>query len=383
MGTENFYKELPGFSKFSGIVEEKHFHRVPSDWKVIITDVKGSTLAIEAGRYKDVNVIGAAAIACVQNLVGESEVPFVFGGDGATFVVPPLFFDRAIEELLGLKELAKESYGFHLRVGAMEISEIEAEGAEVQVARFERVSGKAVAILRGGGVTVAEDKIKNNPDEYEISRKATKVVDLAGLSCRWRPIPSQNGKILSLLVIARPGKDGVYGKVLDALDEIYGGDMETANPIALSQMHYRSLRECLRDERRHHSNWLSKDYFVRAIEIMYAVAVFKMKMPALFFDAKKYVRTIPQHSDYRKFDDALRMIIDCSVEQVGKIRSLLSDMHQRGELFYGIHESDSSLMTCYVQGVDEGKHIHFVDGGDGGYAMAAKGMKEQMALAAN
>lgn len=382
MGTENFYKELQGFSKFSGIVEAQHFHRVPSDWKVVITDVQGSTLAIEAGRYKDVNVVGAAAIACVQNIAPEGEIPFVFGGDGATFIVPPQFFESVIDELLALKALAKDSYDFHLRVGAVEISEIEGEGAEVQIARFERESGSAVAILRGGGVTVAEEKIKKNSEGYEFARPSTKTVDLGGLSCRWQPIPSQKGRVLSLLVIARPGKSEVYREVLDRLDAIYDGDMETANPIALSQMQYRSLGECLRDERRYHESWFSPGYFLRAVGIFYSIAVFKMKVPAVFFDAKKYVRTIPAHSDYRKFDDALRMIVDCSDMQVVEIRSLLSRMYEQGDLFFGIHESETSLMTCFVPGVSDGKHIHFVDGGDGGYTMAAKGLKEQIALAA-
>ena len=35
-------------------------------------------------------------------------------------------------------------------------------------------------------------------------------------------------------------------------------------------------------------------------------------------------------------------------------------------------------MTCYVNTVQPGDHIHFIDGDDGGYAMAAKEMKAQM-----
>ena len=33
-----------------------------------------------------------------------------------------------------------------------------------------------------------------------------------------------------------------------------------------------------------------------------------------------------------------------------------------------IHRSQSTLMTCLVEDVGLGKHIHFVDGDDGGYA---------------
>jgi len=35
-------------------------------------------------------------------------------------------------------------------------------------------------------------------------------------------------------------------------------------------------------------------------------------------------------------------------------------------------------MTCYFHGPEDGQHIHFIDGGDGGYAMAAKQLKAQL-----
>ena len=100
----------------------------------------------------------------------------------------------------------------------------------------------------------------------------------------------------------------------------------------------------------------------------------------MVFDPKKYTATIPHHSDYRKFDDALRMIIDCSITQVEEIRRFLEDQYQQGKLFYGLHLSDESLMTCYVQSVEATDHIHFIDGGNGGYAAASKQLKHQLAL---
>jgi hypothetical protein len=34
-------------------------------------------------------------------------------------------------------------------------------------------------------------------------------------------------------------------------------------------------------------------------------------------------------------------------------------------------------MTCFVSGFGDGQHIHFIDGDDGGYAIAAKALKER------
>ena len=89
--------------------------------------------------------------------------------------------------------------------------------------------------------------------------------------------------------------------------------------------------------------------------------------------AKKmgYVKDLMiRYSDYRKFDDALRMVLDCSPDQVEVLRQSLED--QKKFLYYGMHTSETSLMTCLASG------IHFIDGSDGGYALAAKQLKAQM-----
>jgi len=84
------------------------------------------------------------------------------------------------------------------------------------------------------------------------------------------------------------------------------------------------------------------------------------------------------HADYRKFDDMLRMVIDCSAEESKRIHGFLEEMHCRGELDYGLHGSETSLITCFVDTVKDGGHMHFVDGGQGGYALAAQAMKARM-----
>lgn len=46
---------------------------------------------------------------------------------------------------------------------------------------------------------------------------------------------------------------------------------------------------------------------------------------------------------------------------------------------YGLHQSDSALMTCSLFSLEESEHIHFIDGSDGGYALAARQLKQQLA----
>src|SRR4051812_35454244 len=97
----SFYHEIPPFSRFDELTDSRHFRPVPDDWFVVLTDVKGSTQAIESGRYKEVNRVGAAAIVCAQKGMGGQDFPFVFGGDGATFLVPPEKVGAVCAELAG------------------------------------------------------------------------------------------------------------------------------------------------------------------------------------------------------------------------------------------------------------------------------------------
>jgi hypothetical protein len=82
------------------------------------------------------------------------------------------------------------------------------------------------------------------------------------------------------------------------------------------------------------------------------------------------------NTDFQKFDDMLRMIREVSREEKDELLKLLEKHRQAGQLYYGTHFSPQALMTCLVFSFDH--HIHFVDGGDGGYALAAKQLKAQM-----
>lgn len=82
-------------------------------------------------------------------------------------------------------------------------------------------------------------------------------------------------------------------------------------------------------------------------------------------------------SDYQKFDDTLRMVISGELAQREQLIQYLEKQYEAGHLLYGFHVSDRALMTCLVY-ESEGRHIAFVDGADGGYALAAKVLKEKL-----
>lgn len=84
-----------------------------------------------------------------------------------------------------------------------------------------------------------------------------------------------------------------------------------------------------------------------------------------------------ESTDYKKFDDILRMVIAGNSEQRQQLTNYLETQYQKGKLVYGLHNSDRAIVTCLVF-QRNGRQVHFVDGADGGYALAAKAMKKRM-----
>jgi hypothetical protein len=93
------------------------------------------------------------------------------------------------------------------------------------------------------------------------------------------------------------------------------------------------------------------------------------------FNAELYKRDVADNSDFRKFDDGLKMTIDVDNATLEKIDKRLMEAEKAGICLYGLHRQSSALMTCIVATPLQRDHIHFVDGAAGGYAMAAANLK--------
>ena len=67
-------------------------------------------------------------------------------------------------------------------------------------------------------------------------------------------------------------------------------------------------------------------------------------------------------------------------EAVRGLEAVLARMHREGRIFHGMFVSDRSIMTCAMHAGSQ-REVHFIDAADGGYALAAKKLKEQVAAA--
>jgi len=384
--SERFYCELPERAEFADVVDAHNHARVPSTWHVVITDVRGSTRAIEAGRYRDVNALGVASIVGVLNAIGGLDIPYVFGGDGATLLVPGSRLAAVEKALRGIKELGQEAFDLGLRCGIVPICRLEAEGHLVRVLRYRASEHTRLAVLSGSGLGVAEKWLKDPllSQEFEVQAEGEQTRDFEGFECRWRPVPALRGKMVSLLVSALGTDESerakTYQAVLANLEQHVA--MSAARPLKLQALRFKGLFDDFSIEGRIRAGNATEEKVALAVaearkKTLIARALGFLNREAGGYEPKRYKAELVENSDYRKFDETLRIVLDLTDEERTALRRFLDEERKAGRLVYGIHESSSALMTCLVRSY-QGDHVHFVDGSDGGYALAAKELKLQL-----
>ncbi len=380
--TENFYADISSFDNFSQVANIDNYKIAPGDWFVIIADIQGSTRAIGEGRYKEVNMIGAACINAVLNISAQGEIPYVFGGDGATLLTPPNRVDACKKTLLAVRNLAETKFNLLLRVGIVPVASINASGRHrVMVAKYQLSPGNVLATFSGGGIELAERWIKSSPDYLIEDSDVDKSPDLSGLSCRWEPLASENGVMLSVLIQAVADQESVksriYTSLIDALGEIAVAAGNQGKPMSDKNMKFRWPPRGLGAEidatvgERNRLFWALRLYLYS----LFQWYLDRYDLTVGGYRGRQYRVELRSNTDYRRFDETMRILLDCSQVQADEIDKMLALRAERGELVYGLHRADSALMTCLVFNLEKGEHIHFVDGNDGGFTSAAKNMK--------
>lgn len=390
MNSETFYSELPLLDNFIKIADLANFVDVPDDWYIVVTDIRGSTKAIEAGKYKEVNLLGACSIAAVLNVAGKTEIPFVFGGDGASLLICPSLLPAAKIALLATKQMAKTEFNMDLRVGAVPVKVVVAANFPVKIAKFKVSENYSQAVFSGGGLTRAAELIKDQVAGkiYKFKNKKNGVsptADFSGLECRWQDIPSKYGEIVTLLVMVREdfGQQSheFYRKIIKKIEYIYGKE-NSLNPIdsenlKLTLNSAKLIKETL--VRASNASWLDRQMYLSKIQLETALGslLMNLKVKTEELDWGVYKDIAIAATDYRKFDDMLRMVISGNEWRRKKLTRYLERNYREGKLVYGLHVADRALMTCLVF-ERNGQQVHFIDGADGGYALAAKDMKQRM-----
>jgi hypothetical protein len=383
---EVFFSELPECSRFEEVVHAGAYTDAPGSWYVVMSDVRGSTVAIEAGRYREVNALGVATIIAVCNALPDLEVPFVFGGDGATVLVPGSRLEAVSQALRGVRAIAVDAFDMELRIAAVSVAELAEAGYPVRVRRFRLSEHIALGMFAGEGIAVAERWVKHpeTAERYAITPGEVRS-DLEGFECRWQPMKSQRGEVVSLLVVALGDdvakKERTYTQVMAELQVLLDG--RDACPVSRHNLRLSGPLSDFSIEARLKTGDREGKTVTRARDdirkrTLIGRVLAATRQEAGGFDGRGYMQEFIRNSDFRKFDETLRMVLDLTPVESQTLEDWLAARHSEGLLAYGLHRSDSAIATCMVKAY-KGDHVHFIDGAGGGYAMAAKSLKAQLA----
>jgi len=387
--TVNAYSQIPPIPGFQQIFDSQYYYHPPGSWYLVMTDIVDSTPAIREGRYKEVNTAGSLAAMAISNLTNNMDFPFLFGGDGMTYLIPEAWLQGVKEVLIDTRDLVKKSFNLELRLGYIRIDRLKELGGTIQVARLPLSEAYSQAIISGDGIDLAEQLIKedreDNPYRIGLDEPLPGEADFSGFTCRWQDIPSNKGETLSLIIKGRGETSAQRGvvlqEVLKKIEEVFGEE-EEYHPLSRDNQRMGFLqgkREALvfaggKKNLRYRIHlliiWIEM-VLTRLLEIFH--------IP--FKRGKKNISRVRQdnivNSDFRKFDGTLKMVISCTRNQRISFERYLSKARKKGLLFYGLHKTNRALITCLIQ-FNSGQEVHFIDGADGGYALAAKALKEQI-----
>jgi hypothetical protein len=379
-GSDTFYGGIAVFRGFGSLMDPALYAPLPDDWSIGIADVVESTKAIAERRYKAVNMAGAAVIAAITNALEGREFPFVFGGDGASFAVSPHDLEHAREALAATAAWVKDDLDLVLRIALVPVSSVRAQGLDVRVARFAPSPNLSYAMFSGGGLGWAEVAMKRGEFAVAPATRGTQP-NLTGLSCRFEEMPSIRGLILSVLVVPAAGAEpGAFRKLIEDVIALVEGSPDAGRPVPSDGPEIRWPPKGLDFEARANRGGpllMRRAAVLGRTLVAYLIMRFGIRVGG--FVPQTYVRQVVENSDFRKYDDGLRMILDCTAELERTLSQRLAAAASRGIVRYGLHRQDAAMMTCFTPSARRSDHVHFIDGARGGYASAATALKASSA----
>ncbi|WP_036257689.1 DUF3095 domain-containing protein [Methylocapsa aurea] len=373
-----FYASIPVFDGFGSVMEPALYKPLPDSWTIGAADVVQSTKAIAENHYKAVNMAGAAVIAAVKNALEGRDFPYVFGGDGASFATPPKDLARVRDALAATAAWVRDELGLIMRIALAPVARLRAHGVDVRVARFAPSPNVSYAMFSGGGLEWVDAAMKRGRFAVQPASPGVRP-DLTGLSCRFEEMPAARGLILSLVIVPAGGADpDAFRAAIEDIVAIVARTPDMSRPIppggpwmrwpsAGSELEARATRNARLPLFARHGAVLARTLLYYLV-LRYGIRVGR-------FTPATYMRQVIENSDFRKFADGLRMILDCAPELAEAIERRLQVAASAGTVYYGLHRQDAAVMTCYTPSPADSDHLHFIDGARGGYAAAAAALK--------
>jgi len=378
--TTLFYSSLPIHTQSVNqvLADASLFHEVPEDWHIVLTDIKNSTAAVRAGQHQLVNLIAAGSIIAALNICRNSEIniPFFFGGDGATLLVPPSVLEQTTKALYEHSRNAFNNFNLQLRVGEMPVAEVYRNKYKLNIAKVRIRKPFSIPVLKGNGLVFAEDVIKAKDSMPVFDENYLGILNLEGMECRWDRIkpPEDLNEVVSLLVTTKSSKNQakIYKKVLDYIDEIYGPQTKR-EPITIHRLKLKASLIMIAIEGKTKMGKLDLWYLFKN----WLFTLFGKLYIRFYQKGEHYLQQLVQLSDTLVMDGRINTVMSGTPQQRKKLMKALDKMEAKGDIIYGLSVSEESVISCYVRNRDD-QHIHFVDGAEGGYTRAAKVLKKKL-----
>ncbi|WP_240642381.1 DUF3095 family protein [Nonlabens xiamenensis] len=378
--TDSFYSNLPLRSGpiYDVMARPELYHKVPGDWYIIVTDVENSTIAVEQGKQQMIHLAATGSIVACLNIARDAgiDIPFFFGGDGATLLVPDSLRLACLSALQLHQQRCSSSFGFHLRVGARNVGDIRVQTGVLELLKFKRNNLHTMPIVIGDALHIAEKQIKNN-DENNLDTAAMNYnLNLEGMECKWDKIrpPKNQNEVLSLIIYATfvSQQFEVYADVLQKIEEIYGDDHKR-HPVTPKRLKMVHRINRIKDE--------VKMKYAKVTGLELSRSWLRSIMGRIYLKSTRkgqdYVRDMIQLTETLLIDGAINTVITGTIKQRESLIAYLDQLESQDQIKYGFYSSKTSVLSCYVTALDD-YHIHFLDGEDGGYTQAARVLKKKL-----
>ncbi|NBX17899.1 MAG: DUF3095 family protein [Proteobacteria bacterium] len=356
---------------------------IPETSHVVVADVRGSTKLISDGKQRDVNLVGAACIAAIRNVFPKGKVPYVFGGDGATFLVEKEDLENCLDALSRVQHMAMRNLKISLRVGSISVAELRQNKTEVRCGQLPAGSHEVLYYFRGDGISLADTLVKQRDRHTGDSvERGNEVAPIEGLSCRLLPFESQRGSVVSFVIepkVVMSEQDSLFELILAKLAN--GGDIGRYCPVQAGKVRHKWLAPAWTIEallNRPDSRFGTKikfllEYLKRSIFTKWVFAFDRFNNTTGL--PSRYINELPQQTDWFKANGSLYLILDMTTEEHELFGSFLADLEKEGQIQFGSHVSKAAVITCHLHPSSQHSHFHFVDGLAGGLTAAAVQLK--------
>ncbi|MEL7119295.1 MAG: DUF3095 family protein [Bacteroidota bacterium] len=375
-----FFDSLPAWnmSVIDLIADKKKFTAVPEEWYVVVTDIKKSTQAVANGLHRIVNLVASGSIIAALNLSRDRgiNIPFFFGGDGGTLIVPSSLLEPIILALKEHQQNTSKNFGLDLRVGHIPVAQIYNQQFQLQVAKVRINELLTIPVILGDGLQYAEEVIKREPYVPSTVEDIKSYLNLEGMECRWNriPPPDHNEEVVSLLVLgtSKGQQADVFKNVLNAIESIYGPQARRW-PISATKLQLGTTFGQITDEMKTKLGRFDLGYLIRN----WIITIVSKGYLGMIKNSNRQLNQLVQLSYTLVLDGRISTVISGTSKQRKNLQVALEQMENEGLLYFGLYVSKASIMSCYVRD-QSNLHIHFVDGSDGGYTIAAKVLKKKL-----